>query len=78
MARPNNVGLQRTRNQSQIRPAFTVDRAGQVDIVTRLGDGRCGVRIPAGARDLSLFQNVQSISGANPSSNRGTGVLSWE
>jgi hypothetical protein len=37
-----------------------------VDIESRVRAGRSGVRIPAGARDLFLLQNVQTASGANP------------
>jgi len=39
-----------------------------VNMVTRLKDGRSGVRIPAGAASLSLFQNVQSGSFTHPAS----------
>jgi hypothetical protein len=38
-------------------------RAG---IATRLGTGRCGVHIPAVARDFNFFQNVNSSFGAPP------------
>ena len=35
-------------------------------IVSRLRAGRSGVQIPAGARDISLIQNVQANCGAHP------------
>jgi hypothetical protein len=35
-------------------------------IVTGLRAGRSGVRIPAGARDISFYQNAQTSSGAPP------------
>jgi hypothetical protein len=37
-----------------------------VSIVTGLRAGLSGVRIPAGARDLSFYQNAQTSSGAPP------------
>jgi len=38
-----------------------------------------GVRIPVGARDISLLPNVQTVSEAHLSSNlSGTGILSRE
>jgi hypothetical protein len=47
--------------------------------MTRLRVGRSGDRIPGDAIDFSLLQNVQTDTGANPSSySTGTGVLSQE
>jgi hypothetical protein len=47
--------------------------------VTRLRARRSGARIPAGASDFSLFQNVQTIYGAHPKSySMATAVLSRE
>jgi hypothetical protein len=37
-----------------------------VSIVTGLRAGRSGVRIPAGARDFSVYQNAQTSSGDPP------------
>ena len=34
--------------------------------MTRLRAGRSGDRIPVGAKDLSLLQNVQTDGGAHP------------
>jgi hypothetical protein len=43
----------------------------------RLRAGQCGVRIPVGARDFSIFQNFRTDSGAHTAScSTGTGVLS--
>ena len=39
--------------------------------LTRLRAGRYRVRIPVGARDFSLFQNVQTGTGAHPASSSG-------
>ena len=45
--------------------------------MTRLGAGQSEVRIPVGARGLSLLQNVQTGSEAHPvSSSMGATVLS--
>ena len=37
----------------------------KVVIVIRLRTGQCGVRIPAGTKEFSLFKNVHTGSGAN-------------
>ena len=37
-----------------------------VNIVTGLRAGRSGFRVPAGARDLSFYQNAETSSGAHP------------
>jgi hypothetical protein len=47
-----------------------------VGIMTRIRAGRAGERIPAWAIDLSVLQNVQTDSAAQPASNyMGTAVL---
>jgi hypothetical protein len=48
------------------RPLVFRSLNSSIGVETRLRDGRSVVRIPAGARDLSLIQNVQSGSGAHP------------
>ena len=40
-----------------------------VSTVTRIYDGRSGVQILAGAKDLSFFQNNQTSSSTHPASN---------
>jgi hypothetical protein len=48
-----------------------------VILMARLRAGRSGVRIPVGARDFSLLQNIEAGFGANLTSySVGTGVLS--
>ena len=52
-------------------------RHSSVGIVTKLRAGRSEIRIPTGAKGFSLFQKVQTGSGAHPaSSSVRTGVLS--
>jgi hypothetical protein len=51
-------------------------RGSVVGIGTRLRDGRSGVRILVGTRDMSLLQNVQTGCGAHPTScSVGHGIL---
>jgi hypothetical protein len=46
----------------------TKTRGNAVDTATWLGAGRSGVRIPAGARDFSLLQNIRTVYQAHPAS----------
>jgi hypothetical protein len=47
-------------------------------LVTWLRVGQSGVQIPAGLRDFSVLQNIQTGSGTNQVSySIGTGVISW-
>ena len=49
-----------------------------VGVVTRLRAGRSGVRKPAGGRDSSFVQNIDTGFGTTPVSfSLGAGVLSW-
>ena len=49
------------------------NRNSVVDIATVLRAGRSGVPVPLGTRDFSVFQNVQTGSGASYS--KGNGIL---
>jgi hypothetical protein len=50
----------------------------QSSIVTTLWTGCSGVRIPIGARDFTLLQNIQTGQGAHlVFYSVGIGVLSW-
>jgi hypothetical protein len=50
-------------NKSDLRSRDSV-----VGIVTNIRTGRSGVRIPAEARDITLRQYVQTVSGSHPTS----------
>jgi len=62
-----------------VQKHFPVTKRGRrsaVGIVARLWACRSGVRIPVGENDLSLLQNVNTGSEANPASySVGTGIL---
>ena len=52
-------------------------RVGVFGIATRLWGGRFGFRIPAGTRDFSLLQKIQTAFGSHPAfCSIGTGLLS--
>jgi len=52
-------------------------RGSAVGVVTRLQAGRSGIRIPVGAGDFSVSQNLQTGSGSHPALYlMGAGVLS--
>jgi len=55
-------------NYLRFRDLFGGKWDGVIDIATIVRAGRSEVRIPIGARGLSLFQNVQTGSGVHPAS----------
>ena len=48
-------------------PKDTIYEDGTI-VITRILDGRSGVRFPVGVREFSLFQNFQTRCGAHPTS----------